>query len=52
MVLDLANRVVIVDGGRIHADGRPFQILADPDLMERHGLEVPAGIRHGRQTRL
>jgi hypothetical protein len=32
---------VILDGGRLVADGRTTQLLQDAALMERHGLEVP-----------
>lgn len=41
LVLDVATRVVVLDGGRIHADGSPQEILADGSLMDTHGLEVP-----------
>jgi cobalt transport protein ATP-binding subunit len=35
------NRVLVLDGGRIHAEGPPRIVLSDPVIMERHGLEVP-----------
>jgi len=38
---DLCARVVVLDGGRVVADGPARDLLADADLMERHGLEVP-----------
>jgi cobalt transport protein ATP-binding subunit len=41
LVWDLCTRVVVLDGGRIVADGPTRHLLADADLMERHGLEVP-----------
>jgi cobalt/nickel transport system ATP-binding protein len=41
LVLDLCSRVLVLDGGKLYADGPANTILADPDLMERHGLEVP-----------
>ncbi|HML20757.1 MAG TPA: ABC transporter ATP-binding protein [Aggregatilinea sp.] len=41
LVWDLCARVVVLDGGRIVADGPTRDLLADADLMERHGLEVP-----------
>lgn len=40
--VELATRVVVMDGGRIHATGSPSEVLADAELMDRHGLEVPA----------
>lgn len=38
----LCDRVVLVDGGRIVADGESRKIMSDIELMEMHGLEVPA----------
>lgn len=40
-VLETCNRVVLLDQGKIVADGRPQDIMGDPLLMEEHGLEVP-----------
>jgi len=37
----LAERVVLVDDGRIIADGDPKKIMWDSRLMAEHGLEVP-----------
>jgi len=41
MVRDLLPRMVIMDEGRIVADGRTEDLLADPALLEKHGLELP-----------
>jgi cobalt/nickel transport system ATP-binding protein len=41
--LQLCPRSVIVDAGRIVADGPTRQILADADLLAAHRLELPAG---------
>ncbi len=41
LVWDLCPRTVIMDGGRLVADGRTSDLLQDKALMERHGLEVP-----------
>ena len=41
LVLDLCPRVLILDAGQIAADGPAAQLLADRELMEKHGLEVP-----------
>ncbi len=41
LVWDLCSRTVILDRGRLIADGPTEDLLSDPDLMERHGLEVP-----------
>jgi energy-coupling factor transporter ATP-binding protein EcfA2 len=48
MVLTLCHRTVVLDRGKIRADGETRQILADAGLMERHGLEVPLSLRFGR----
>ena len=37
----LADRVVLIDHGRIIADGYAKEIMSDSELMARHGLEVP-----------
>ncbi|MBU1660085.1 MAG: energy-coupling factor ABC transporter ATP-binding protein [Chloroflexi bacterium] len=41
MVEDLCPRIVVMDGGRIIADGSTEEILADDGLLEAHGLERP-----------
>ncbi|NOR88983.1 MAG: ATP-binding cassette domain-containing protein [Anaerolineales bacterium] len=41
MVAELFVRTVIIDGGQIVGDGPTAQILAEPHLLERHGLEAP-----------
>jgi energy-coupling factor transporter ATP-binding protein EcfA2 len=45
LVLDLCDRVVVLDRGRVQADGEPQRILSDALLMDRHGLEVPWRLR-------
>jgi cobalt/nickel transport system ATP-binding protein len=40
LVLSLCSRCVVLDDGRVVADGESPAILGDGDLMERHGLEV------------
>jgi len=47
MVLALCSRTVVMDHGRICADGDTRKLLADSELMNRHGLEVPLSIRGG-----
>jgi cobalt/nickel transport system ATP-binding protein len=39
LVKDLFQRIIIMDGGKIVADGPTHSILADVELLERHGLE-------------
>jgi cobalt transport protein ATP-binding subunit len=41
LVWELCPRTVIMDGGRIVADGPTVKLLQDAALMERHGLETP-----------
>jgi len=45
--LDLCQRALVLDGGKIQADGPAEQVLANPNLMEQHGLEVPWRLRRG-----
>ena len=46
-VLDLCHRALVLDGGKIQADGPVEQVLANSNLMEKHGLEVPWRLRRG-----
>ena len=41
LVAEVFPRVVVVDGGQVVADGPTERILADGELLERHGLEAP-----------
>ena len=41
--LELCPRSVILDDGRIVADGPTRELLADADLLARHRLELPFG---------
>ncbi len=46
MVLDTCPRTIVLDGGRIAADGPTAELLANIELMETHGLEVPQRLRN------
>ncbi len=45
LVLELCPRVLVLDDGRICADGPARDILRDTTLMARHGQEVPFSLR-------
>lgn len=38
---ELCSRTVVLDGGRVVAEGQTQMILTNPELMTRHGLETP-----------
>jgi energy-coupling factor transporter ATP-binding protein EcfA2 len=41
LVAELFARTVVMDGGRIVADGPTAEIMGDERLLEAHGLEAP-----------
>jgi cobalt/nickel transport system ATP-binding protein len=41
MVSDLFPRMVILDEGRLVADGPTVHLMEDQQLLEAHGLEKP-----------
>ncbi|MBD2461017.1 ABC transporter ATP-binding protein [Oscillatoria sp. FACHB-1407] len=41
LILEVCDRVILMDEGRIVADGDPQHIMGNQELMERHGLEKP-----------
>jgi cobalt/nickel transport system ATP-binding protein len=45
LILQTCSRVLLLDGGRLAADGPARDLLADAGLMEAHGLEVPYSLR-------
>lgn len=46
LVVEVCSRVIVMDRGRIVADGPARAILADEALMLDHGLEKPHSLRH------
>ena len=48
LVVALCARVLVLDGGRIVADGPTAQVLDDEALMLAHGLERPHSLRQRR----
>ena len=45
MVLELCSRTVLLDGGRVVADGGSREVLGDLTLIEAHGLEQPLSLK-------
>lgn len=44
-VLETCDRVLLVNEGRIHADGVPAQVMSNTELMETNALEVPHSLK-------
>jgi energy-coupling factor transporter ATP-binding protein EcfA2 len=45
MALELCNRAVLLDAGRVVANGLARNVLGDPALLEAHGLEMPLSLK-------
>jgi len=41
LILEVCDRVVLIDDGRIIADGAPREVMGNDKLMEDHGQEKP-----------
>lgn len=46
LVVEVCARVIVLDGGRVVADGPARELLNDEELMRTHGLERPHILRH------
>ena len=46
LVVEVCSRVIVLDGGKVVADGPTRDILNDEKLMLDHGLERPHILRH------
>ncbi len=46
MIRETCTRILLLDHGRIMADGPTRKILSDSKLMNEHGLEVPHSLTH------
>lgn len=46
LVLEVCDRVILLNQGRVMADGIPQQIMSNRILMERNNLEVPHSLTH------
>lgn len=43
--LSLCERAILIDEGKVVADGETLRLLSDESLMEAHGLEVPPTLK-------
>jgi cobalt/nickel transport system ATP-binding protein len=51
LIRETCQRVLVLDRGRLAADGPNRAVLGNADLMEAHGLEVPYSLKgHNRVT--
>lgn len=41
LILEVCDRVLLLDRGAIVADGHPYEIMGNAQLMQAHGLEKP-----------
>ena len=46
LIIEVCDRVVMLNQGRIVADGTPREIMSNSSLMETNGLEVPHSLTH------
>jgi len=46
LVWEMCPRSIIIDKGSIVADGPTEELLCDEQLLEEHGLELPAAVRY------
>jgi energy-coupling factor transporter ATP-binding protein EcfA2 len=50
MVLELCDRVLLLDGGQIVSQGPARVLLGDEPLLQAHGLETPLSLKLSRWT--
>jgi cobalt/nickel transport system ATP-binding protein len=48
LILEVCDRVILLNQGQIVADGIPQTLMSDRHLMEANGLEVPHSLTHHR----
>ena len=46
-----ADRLIVMDGGRVAADGTPRELFADVGAMKKRGLDVPVAAEVGWRLR-
>ena len=44
-VAQYADRIVVMDKGRIQYDGNVFEVFSMEEQLQQMGLEIPVGIR-------
>lgn len=49
LIIEVCDRVIMLNQGRVVADGIPRVIMKDKQLMESNGLEVPHSLTHSHQ---
>jgi len=42
LIIEVCDRVLLLDEGKLFADGKPQEVMRDKQLMEAHGLEQPS----------
>lgn len=45
LVSELSDRVLVLEGGRLVAEGRPADLFSREELLREHGLRAPEGTR-------
>lgn len=48
LILDICERTIVLDKGKIAADGQTKDILSNKSLMKAHSLEVPLSLRNSQ----
>ena len=46
LILEVCDRVILLNQGRVIADGKPQEVMSDRILMENNNLEVPHSLTH------
>jgi energy-coupling factor transport system ATP-binding protein len=47
----LADQVIVIDQGRLYFDGKATELVANPDILQKAGLELPAATRIAHRLR-
>ncbi|GAI60564.1 unnamed protein product, partial [marine sediment metagenome] len=46
LILEICQRVILLDEGKIVTKGETREVMSNKPLMEYHGLEVPLSLKH------